>query len=189
MPSFYDQIKSLNESSQRTVKSSPAEISALCRKSEKYIQSMVAQIKSDILQKAKSGKLSYVEKRVDSFFLHNVSIKRTKPHYASGVLINYRIDVSRSVLEYGQESYYEDGSLETRMIYTVSDYEVLEYMVKRVIELLAQDKIYPVGGRDVLKWDAATILEVAGVKKNFKEASAIGKGYRYSLPIRCAMFM
>ena len=108
MSSFYDQIRSLNASSQKIVKSSPAEISALCQKSERYIQSMVTHVKSEILQKAKSGKISYVEKPADSFFMHRVSVKATKPHYRGGVSINYRIDI------YTKSGFKVEGHVQTQ---------------------------------------------------------------------------
>ena len=189
MPSFYDQIKSLNTNSQRVVKSSPAEISALCQNSEKYIQSIVADVKMQILQKAKSGKLSHVEKPTYNWLTGKTPLKAVKPHYTGGVSINYYIDISRSVLDYKKETYNDEGSIETRMVYTVSDYAVLEYMVKRVVQLLAQDKIYPIGGLEAYKWDVATILERGEVKKHFKEARARGMGYRHSLALTFAMFM
>ena len=85
-------------------------------------------------------------------------------------------------MDYKQETY-------NRMMYTISDYEVLEYMVKRVVQLLAQDKIYPIGGLEAYKWDVATILERGEVKKHFKEARTAGKGYSYSLRLTFAMFM
>ena len=78
MPSFYDQIRSLNDISQRIVKSSPSEISALCQKSERYIQSMVADVKAQILQQAQSGRVSYVKHPTTNLFTGKVGEKATK---------------------------------------------------------------------------------------------------------------
>ncbi|MBO5079053.1 MAG: hypothetical protein J6B67_05155 [Oscillospiraceae bacterium] len=190
MSSFFNQIKNLTANAPKVVYASPSEINSLCQKSERYIQNMVEDVKAQILRQAQSGRVSYVTRPVTNMFTGNVSRKETKPHYRGGVCINFRINVFRSILECRREEHNGESGFEIRTVYDINDYAVLEYMVKRVVQILEKDKIYLMcnqssGSKDTV----ASLLARNRIKERFMEAKKHGKDYFCSLGLAFSMYM
>lgn len=143
---FVDEIRKISNNSTLVINESPYVIENHKKYCEKYIDKYVEKVKQEIKTHAKNGNVQYI-KTVHTGIFGGTKEKNEKPHYHTWIQIGFMVNVHESVCEYKYLSYIDDGWSDPREGFEINSYEIIEYIVKSIIDKLQEENIDLVDGR------------------------------------------